>query len=576
LSAKLKSKLRAFEDRLTVRQQIGAATAVLCLVLAGLLAISAATVSHYRVQRLVGDEMANYAAAVTESLDLFMHTRYQEIRTLAAFEVLREVWLAEPARFRRVFEGMQEGLPHYSWIGFAATDGTVLVATRGALEGRSVAERPWFKSGLQGPTVVDVHGALLLEKLLGSRPGGEPLRFVDVAAPVLDAQGRVIGVLSAHLDWNWAAELRDNFLKRRLTRDTRISILSSAGAVLLGDRLGEQIFSAAELRRIQETGRGAVTVDHGERMLTGYALNDGHLDYPGLGWIVIAQRPAALALAAARNTALIILGIGAVLALIAIGVSMFIASRVARPLRTLTLEADRIGRDPGATMLRLQHGSAEVLQLSTALRSLLHRIGFAERRTKEIEANANESARQFAEDLRAMRHLAETDPLTGLTNRRALLKEGAAAFEHFKRYQRPFAILAVDIDHFKQINDRYGHAAGDAGIRQIGEIVRGTLRTTDTAARIGGEEFIVLLREVDEAAARQLAERIRAAVEACAITSGDTQFNLTVSIGVALARSSDRDIAEVIERADQGLYMAKNTGRNRVFFMPPQDARHVA
>ena len=236
MSAKLKSKLRAFEDRLTVRQQIGAATAVLCLVLAGLLAISAATVSHYRVQRLVGDEMANYAAAVTESLDLFMHTRYQEIRTLAAFEVLREVWLAEPARFRRVFEGMQEGLPHYSWIGFAATDGTVLVATRGALEGRSVAERPWFKSGLQGPTVVDVHGALLLEKLLGSRPGGEPLRFVDVAAPVLDAQGRVIGVLSAHLDWNWAAELRDNFLKRRLTRDTRISILSSAGAVLLGDR----------------------------------------------------------------------------------------------------------------------------------------------------------------------------------------------------------------------------------------------------------------------------------------------------------------------------------------------------
>jgi diguanylate cyclase (GGDEF)-like protein len=576
LSSKLKSKLRAFEDRLTVRQQIGAATAVLCLVLAGLLAISAATVSHNRVERLVGEEMANYSAAVSQSLELFMHARYQEIRTLAALEVLREVWLTDAARIRGAFEGLQDGLPHFAWVGFTTTDGIVRVASKGMLEGRSVVGLPWFKNGLHAPTAVDVHSVLLLEELLGPAANNEPLRFVDVAAPVLDAQGKTIGVLSAHLNWNWAVELRDNFLKRRLTADTRISIVAGDGVVLLGERLGERILTPDELRRMQVHGSGALTIDNGQPMLTGYAVNDGYLDYPGLGWIVIAQRPADLALAAARNTAWIILGMGAVLALLAVGVSMFIASRVARPLRALTLEADRIGRDPGAPMLRLQHGSAEVLQLSTALRSLLHRLGFAERRTKEIEASASESARQFAEDLRAMRHLAETDPLTGLTNRRALLKEGAAAFEHFKRYQRPFAILAADIDHFKQINDRYGHAAGDAGIRKTGEIVRSTLRTTDTAARIGGEEFIVLLREVDEAAARQLAERIRAAVEACTITSGDTQFNLTISIGIALARSSDHDIAEVIERADQGLYMAKNTGRNRVLFMPAQDARHVA
>jgi diguanylate cyclase (GGDEF)-like protein len=292
--------------------------------------------------------------------------------------------------------------------------------------------------------------------------------------------------------------------------------------------------------------------------------------------MVIAQKPAAFALAAARDTGWTILGLGAVLALFAVGASFLIARRTARPLRQLTEEADRIGRDPDAVMLRQQRGSIEMLQLSQALRSLLRRIGFAEQRTKDVEASASENARQFAEDMKALRRLAETDPLTNLTNRRAFAREGGAAFEYFKRYQRSIAVLVADIDHFKQVNDSYGHAAGDQGIRQTGEIISAALRTTDTAARTGGEEFIILLREADEAAAMQLAERIRAAVAESTFVSGEAQFKLTLSVGVAIAASTDRDIDEVIERADQGLYMAKNAGRDRVLFMPAPDARQVA
>jgi diguanylate cyclase (GGDEF)-like protein len=140
-------------------------------------------------------------------------------------------------------------------------------------------------------------------------------------------------------------------------------------------------------------------------------------------------------------------------------------------------------------------------------------------------------------------------------------------------------MLVIDIDHFKAVNDRYGHAAGDAAIKYIGERIESAVRATDKVGRFGGEEFVVLLREVDELSARAFADRVRAAIEEAAVSYGSDTFKITVSIGVSVANAADRDISDTIERADRGLYMAKNTGRNRVFFMPTDtDApnRHAA
>jgi diguanylate cyclase (GGDEF)-like protein len=105
-------------------------------------------------------------------------------------------------------------------------------------------------------------------------------------------------------------------------------------------------------------------------------------------------------------------------------------------------------------------------------------------------------------------------------------------------------------------------------IKRVGEIIESLIRTTDKVARFGGEEFVVLLREVDEEGARRLAERIRQRIEASPIVCGQANIGVSVSIGIAIAAEDDRDIDDVIERADKGLYMAKNTGRNRIFFMP--------
>ena len=203
-----------------------------------------------------------------------------------------------------------------------------------------------------------------------------------------------------------------------------------------------------------------------------------------------------------------------VAALIGLALSVIISRRVARPIIAITQEADRIGRALGPTMLARQSGSMEVVQLSRALRSLLRRIGFAEERTKEAELRATENAMQFQDDIVKLQKMADTDYLTGLMNRRAFLTVAEDSVEFCRRYKRGMATLMIDIDHFKKINDTYGHPAGDDAIKRIADIIDQSIRTTDKAARFGGEEFVVLLREIDQQAVMLLAERIRRTIEA--------------------------------------------------------------
>jgi diguanylate cyclase (GGDEF)-like protein len=294
-----------------------------------------------------------------------------------------------------------------------------------------------------------------------------------------------------------------------------------------------------------------------------------------LNWIVTASQPAGIALAAAISSAKIILGIGVITALIGLGLAVVISRRIARPIISITQEADRIGRASGPTMLARQGGSVEVVQLTRALRSLLRRIGFAEERTKEAELRATENALQFKDDLVKLQKMADTDYLTGLMNRRAFLAIADDTIEFCRRYKRSMATLMIDIDHFKKINDTYGHPAGDDAIKQIAEVIGQSIRTTDKAARFGGEEFVVLLREIDEPTALLLAERIRRSIEDSIIRHGAVTIPVTVSVGLALFFESDRDVQDIIERADQGLYAAKKTGRNRTFLMPPPEDRNA-
>ena len=165
-----------------------------------------------------------------------------------------------------------------------------------------------------------------------------------------------------------------------------------------------------------------------------------------------------------------------------------------------------------------------------------------------------------------LERLAHTDPLTQLLNRRALTDRLQQEMERAMRYDATLALLMVDLDHFKAVNDTHGHLVGDDVLRDVARLLRETIRTTDIAARYGGEEFLVLLPETDDGGAEAFAERIRVAVEAHPFEGGSgAVLRLTASLGVAVFPAPRVVTAEdLLVRADAALYRAKADGRNRV------------
>jgi diguanylate cyclase (GGDEF)-like protein len=163
--------------------------------------------------------------------------------------------------------------------------------------------------------------------------------------------------------------------------------------------------------------------------------------------------------------------------------------------------------------------------------------------------------------------LARTDPLTGLPNRRALEEWGERAMAQSRSRLMSFTVLAIDVDHFKQINDRFGHKGGDIALRTMAQALTAAVRKEDLVARLGGEEFVVLLW--NEGVERTLitAERIRQIVESLNIYVDDQLIKVTVSSGVAVFQASDT-LETVLRRADRALYAAKLAGRNRVMLEP--------
>jgi diguanylate cyclase (GGDEF)-like protein len=185
----------------------------------------------------------------------------------------------------------------------------------------------------------------------------------------------------------------------------------------------------------------------------------------------------------------------------------------------------------------------------------------------EVRLNAMLRIKELTDQIAAanakLAELATTDGLTSLYNRRAIYEHLDREFHRSQRYGNPFAVFLLDIDHFKLVNDTWGHAMGDRIIVRVARILTETVRQTDFSGRYGGEEFLVLAPETPHVNARVLAERIRARVEHVS-RSEDELPEVTVSIGIA---SSDNVTAEhyeeLVQAADVALYEAKNAGRNR-------------
>ena len=168
---------------------------------------------------------------------------------------------------------------------------------------------------------------------------------------------------------------------------------------------------------------------------------------------------------------------------------------------------------------------------------------------------------------RSVERMAGEDALTGLPNRRQFMKAGEQMLDRVRRYGRPASLVVIDLDHFKSINDRYGHAAGDAVLRAAAGLLKQHERGADLPARLGGEEFAILLPETDLDGAVVLAERLRTACEGLRVTEPGglwSGLSVTMSLGVATCDPEDKCFDDLFRRADATLYRAKHEGRNRV------------
>ncbi len=196
--------------------------------------------------------------------------------------------------------------------------------------------------------------------------------------------------------------------------------------------------------------------------------------------------------------------------------------------------------------LRFENADKRLKELQKNLKGMKTKISRAQKRTKVLE------------------HEVLLDALTGIHNRRAYELRIAEELNRFKRYQQVFSLISFDVDHFKQVNDKFGHSAGDKCLKEIINRVKISIRSTDFLARYGGEEFIVLLTGTNKTNAFKAAEKIRASIEKTRFLYDKQVIPVTISLGVTEVQASDTDPQAIFVRADAAMYKAKNEGRNRV------------
>ncbi|WGF88676.1 bifunctional diguanylate cyclase/phosphodiesterase [Marinivivus vitaminiproducens] len=614
---------------------------------AAIVATAAQRESAQQLRDKIDAELQGTAQFIAERLDRAMFLRWRDMQIVTAMPALRNRTTTDEEI--RVFLGrLKSTLTDYAWIGLAGPDGRIRVATDGLLEGQDASDRPWFKGSQNGPFAGDVHEALLLAKALPPPPDGEPIRLVDVAAPIRDDDGELIGVVAAHLHWGWAREITG--WHREISRSANgpdALIISQDDRVLLGPR--------------HLIGVPAVSLGS-DGWLIGHAKTQGFRDYPGLGWRVEVRQSVEQALAPVNELTRYIMlwSVSVALALALAG--FFLADQIVQPLARLSRAANRLSRGEIVPLPRAS-GYREAAILSGALATLVTNLrsankvqaalvnvtsdgiwdwnvakgtirssvnwatmlGFAPNETthdlrgwkdrihpddvqaawdammahvngrtahyehehrllaadgawrwfevkgsavsrdatgraqRVVGAHADITERKQVEE--RLLALAMHDPLTDLPNRtyfRERLQQAAAGA---RRSGATLAVLLLDLDQFKDVNDTLGHPAGDLLLIEVARRLARTVRANDTVARLGGDEFAILLEDVREPedAASSAQRALEQLTEPFRI-DGQEVF-IGVSIGVTISPNDGDDPDTLFRNADLALYRAKAEAR---------------
>jgi len=377
---------------------------------------------------------------------------------------------------------------------------------------------------------------------------------LSVAVPVLSYDNVLMGALVAVLDLR---NLQPHLKSPAISPPGEVFLLDPNGRVLIGTPTGGETIAQLDAPLLRDllarpgeslvfeglTHReviGLADVSH-EFLLTILAERDRAAVYGA--WIEL------------RNMFLILVG---TLVLIVAVAAFQMGRSIVVPLQRLMRATDRIAGGDLEVRLSATRND-EIGHLTKVFDQMADKL---RRNHAEIMA-AHEAMQQQNQVLET---LSITDSLTGLYNRNKLDAILADQLARFKRTHRPFALLMLDIDHFKTLNDTYGHITGDKILAKVAQILRQSIRSIDYGARYGGDEFIIILVETSIDQAVKTAERIRAHVENLTYRAGKSAISITVSIGVVECQSDDSTTTAVFSRADNALYEAKRAGRNQAYF----------
>ncbi|MBU2498801.1 MAG: diguanylate cyclase [Proteobacteria bacterium] len=375
-----------------------------------------------------------------------------------------------------------------------------------------------------------------------------------IAEPIAPVHDQFLGVLAAKLNFRGIAEILKNY---SLDKTDEIYLINKEGALLVSSQPLSSGFMEDRLKKSTAAllyAREAVRLNyssHNGRGVVGTLKKVSQMDF---GVVAEKEREKAYADISELHNLTIALVAGL---LLVIGLMAYLLGlTIVYPLNRLISGADKVSAGDLDFDLPVMSGG----EVGHMTRVFNHMVGRLRESRAELDA-INETLRERNKELH---EISIRDSLTSLYNRRHLMETLSTEVTRSRRYRRPFALLMIDIDHFKQYNDTYGHLAGDDVLRMMAAAFKNSVRGCDYAARYGGEEFAMMLPETGPDGAMQTAERIRTKVEKELFTCDEQTVKITVSIGISTFPENGDDLNALISSADAALYQAKEEGRNRV------------
>ncbi|MCS3471906.1 diguanylate cyclase (GGDEF)-like protein [Pseudomonas sp. JUb42] len=500
--------------------------------------VAAATLSNtlystYRVQKeqlIESTVEANraYASKLSDTIDQFLDSAQQQVSFSASLlgksHYNHEVAISEAKRLKLQTDS-------FNAVVMVDAEGNVITVSPDTVQVRG--------GKLQTPGAVE---ALTQRKPLISEPyvSAAGNLVIIVSSPVFDDGGTYLGYVGGAIYLKQRSILH-NLIGSHFYRDDAYVYVVDASKTILyhpdPERVGKTVGENEVVDKVLggENGGALVVNFLGREMLAGYS------PVKSVGWGVVSLQSVERALLPMDS--LIYRSIIGILPMAVIGIlGMFwLSGFISRPLSQLA-ECAKNMQAP-ETSQKIISVQSWYFESALIRKALLQGVALTQARIVKLNKEV------------------QTDPLTGLLNRRAL----SAVLDVLRTEYRPFSLVTLDIDHFKQVNDQYGHDVGDAVLKKLAGLMQACSRDSDYACRVGGEEFLILLPEVSLDAASEFAERLRVAVQQDAI---DIVGSITISLGVAHWPGSADDITDVLKAADEEMYLAKQQGRNRVSVRP--------